>query len=200
VEAASGLGFEEYLREYVWGPAAMFSTALDVPNRLVPHRARGYLVSDSGVEGYPREDVSYKYAGGGMIGSAEDLVRFGWALNRGELLRPETLALMWSPHVDPVRKFDDGGPPILEGRWKLGLAWRIRDDDNGRTFVYAPGTVNGFNAVLLNYQEEEVVVAVLGNGHPVTPALREALTLAGFFLGSSGRTPPLEASDPPGPR
>ena len=125
-----------------------------------------------------------------MIASAEDLVRFGWALNRGRLLRPETLALMWSPHVDPVLKFNGDGPPIAENRWKLGLIWRIRDDDSGRSFVYSAGTVKGFNAfLLLNYQDEDILVAVLGNGHPVTPALREARTFAEFFLESAGGTP-----------
>ena len=191
VESASGLGFEAYLRQHIWGPASMLNSALDVTERIVPHRAKGYLVGDGGVENYPWEDVSYKWAGGGMIGSAEDLVRLGWSLNRGRLLRPETLALMWSPHVDPVLKFNADGPPISENRWKQGLLWRIRDEDSVRrtpesgsgTYVYASGTVRGFNAILLmNYRGEDIVVALLGNGHPVTPALGPTRQFAELFL------------------
>jgi CubicO group peptidase (beta-lactamase class C family) len=182
VETASGLGFEPYLRQRVWGPAGMASAALDLPERIVPHRARGYLVEGDSVTNYPSEDVTYKFAGGGMIGSAEDLVYFAHALNDGRLLEPETRALMWTPHVDPVLQFNGDDPPIPETRWKLGLMWRIRRDQRGREFVYEAGTVKGFNALLIDYYHEGVVAAVVGNGHPVAPAFREALTFAELFL------------------
>jgi len=181
VETASGLGFEDYLRERIWVPADMPGAGFDIPDRIVRHRAKGYLVKDGSVSNYPFEDVTYKFAGGGMLGSAVDLVRFATAINRGLLLRPETVELMWRPHVDPVLKFNGDDEPILEDRWKLALIWRIREDAEGHAFIYAAGTVKGFNTILLNYREQGLVVALVGNGHPVTPALRETLALAELF-------------------
>jgi CubicO group peptidase (beta-lactamase class C family) len=187
VETVSGLDFETYLRDRVWGPAGMTSAALDLPERIVPHRARGYLVEGGNVTNYPPEDVTYKFAGGGMIGSAEDLAYFAHALNDGRLLKPDTRALMWTPQVDPVLQYNGDDPPIPETRWKLGLIWRVRRDERGREFVYQAGTVKGFNALLIDYYHEGVVAAVVGNGHPVTPAFREALAFAEMFLdGPSG--------------
>jgi len=182
VETASGQGFREYLTRHIWNPAGMESSGLDLPERIVRHRARGYLVEDGEVTRYPSEDVTYKFAGGGMIGTAEDLVNFALAINDGRLLRPATVDLMWRPHVDPVVVFEGDEPPSVEKRWKMGLIWRLREDESGRNFVYSAGTVKGFNALLLNYHEQGVIVAILGNGHPVTPAFRAARAIAEFFL------------------
>ncbi len=97
VEKASSQGFEDYMRQHVWSPAGMFSTAFDVPERIVPHRARGYSNGDGKVRNYGYGDLTYKFAGGGMISTVEDLVRLGAALNQGRLLKPETHALMYTP-------------------------------------------------------------------------------------------------------
>ena len=62
------------------------------------------------------------------------------------------------------------------------LLWRTAKDDAGRAFVHHCGTVKGFNACLINYPEQDVVVAILGNGDPVTPARRAAVAFAQLFL------------------
>ena len=80
VETASGLGFEDYLRERIFTPAGMLRAGLDVPDRIVRHRARGSLGENGEVRNHPWEDVTYKFAGGGMIGTAEDFIRFAWAI------------------------------------------------------------------------------------------------------------------------
>src|SRR5215213_5701373 len=92
VEKASGLAFEDYMRRYVWTPAGMLNTAFDLPERIVPHRAKGYHIVDGRMLNYPYGDLTYKFASGGMISTAEDLVRLGAALNRGALLKADTLA------------------------------------------------------------------------------------------------------------
>ncbi|MFP5288343.1 MAG: serine hydrolase domain-containing protein, partial [Thermoanaerobaculia bacterium] len=180
IESASGLAFEEYMRKFVWSPAGMLHSAFDVPDRIVPHRARGYQKVDGRMQNYPYGDLTYKFASGGMIASAEDLARFGIALNRGALLERETLELMYKP-VDPVPRHRENGPPEPMD-FSQALMWRVLEDDAGRTFVHHCGTVKGFNACLVNYPDRDLVVAVLGNGYPMTPARREAVAIAKFFL------------------
>ncbi len=180
VEKAGGATFEEYLRRNIWGPAGMLNTSVDVPERIVPHRARGYEVDAGRTRNYPYGDLTYKFASGGMISTAEDLVRFGAALNRRALLKAETLALLYQP-AGPLRQFRADGLPVpLEH--SQALLWRIGQDEAGRTFAHHCGTVKGFNACLINYPAEDLVVAIVGNGHPVTPARREAAAIARFFL------------------
>jgi serine beta-lactamase-like protein LACTB, mitochondrial len=91
IEKVSGLNFEEYLRRNVWAPSGMLATWLDLPSRVIPHRGKGYVRDRNGVIVNPEyEDVSYKFAGGGMLSSAEDMVRLGLALNAGALLKQAT--------------------------------------------------------------------------------------------------------------
>jgi CubicO group peptidase (beta-lactamase class C family) len=174
------MGFEDYMRKHVWSPAGMSSSAFDVPSRIVPHRARSYSVGNGKIRNYPYGDLTYKFAGGGMLSSAEDLVRLGTALNRRFLLKAETLELMYKP-VDVGLQYREKEPP-QKLEFPQGLLWRIIKDDAGRTFVNHCGTVKGFNACLVNYPEQDVVVAILGNGDPVTPARRAAVAFAQFFL------------------
>jgi CubicO group peptidase (beta-lactamase class C family) len=180
VEKASGMAFEDYLRRYVWNPAGMLSTAFDVPERIISHRAKGYRVECGRTRNYPYGDVSYKFASGGMVSTVEDLVRFGIALNHERLLKADTIALMYRP-IEAVAQFDENGPPQRMG-FSQGLIWRISKDPAGQDYVHHCGTVKGYNACIVNYPDQDLVVAIAGNGHPVTPARREAMAIAQFFL------------------
>lgn len=185
VEKASGRPFEDYLRQHVWGPAGMLATGFDVPSRIVSRRARGYELAKSGVRNAAYGDLSYKFASGGMLSTAEDLVRLGVALNHGELLKPETLALMYKPHLDPVLRFQKTGPPEKED-FQQGLLWRINHDAAGRRFLYHCGTVKGFQSCLVNYVEEDLVVAILLNAE-VGGGWRDNLALADLFRSAAAK-------------
>jgi CubicO group peptidase (beta-lactamase class C family) len=161
VETASGLGFEEYLRQRVWDPAGRASTRLDVAGRVVPHRARGYEMKGGAPAATGAVDVSYKYASGGMLSTAEDLVRLGIALNDGKLLGPAARAQMWGPQVAIVRRFRPDGPPATE-KFQQGYLWRLVKRPSG-DFVCHCGTFNGFNACLLDDPRRDLVVAMAYN-------------------------------------
>ena len=182
VETASGLRFEDYMRRHVWGPAGMLSTSFDLPERIVPHRARGYkLIDGHALNYYPNENVTYKFAGGGMLSTAEDLVRFGSALLGDVLLGQEFVDSMFTPQLSSMLRFDadSGAPSPL--RWRQALMWRIRDDENGRTYIHHCGTIKGFNACLILYREEGLIAAVVENGGGAATGLREARIFADFF-------------------
>ena len=178
VEAASGLGFEEYLRQNVWEPAGMLRTSFDRPERVVRGRANGYLVSGSETTNYPWEDMSYKFAGGGMLSTVEDLARLGEALLQNRLMKPETLKSMWAPQLNGVQQFRGEEPPEPL-RWQQALLWRVRRDESARDFVYHCGSVKGFNACLVIYVEEELIVATADNGGGL--GFAPTLDIAEFF-------------------
>lgn len=166
VETASGSRFEEYMRRFVWEPAGMLSSSFDVPSRIVHNRGRGYVRNERGILINPRYvDPSYKYAGGGMLSTVEDLVRFGQALNDGTLLKPETVATMFTIHVDPVRRFNPSGEPVEED-FKMALGFQLDEDAEGRWYINKTGTVKGTRSVVLSYPEHELVVALQANALP----------------------------------
>jgi CubicO group peptidase (beta-lactamase class C family) len=183
VETAAGMPFEDYMRQRVWGPAGMLSTAFDIPDRVVPHRARAYRVANGRITNSPYGDVTYKFASGGMISTAEDLVRLFVALNHGRVLKPNTVALMYDAHVQRVMMYEVKGPPRqLDSR--RGLIWSVVTE-NGRMIVSHDGSVKGFNACLINYPEEDVAAAIMYNAVG-PPTCTEAKTLANFFLSVPG--------------
>jgi CubicO group peptidase (beta-lactamase class C family) len=196
VETASGLAFEDYLRRHVWAPAGMLSTAFDRPRRIVPRRARGYAIVDGEwVRDYPDENVTYKFASGGMLSTVEDLVRFGVAVNGARLLGRETTERMLAPQLHGTREFNGAGPP-LEMRWEQALLWRIRRDELDRPYINHCGTVKGFNACLILYRDEDLVVAIADNGSGGAADLKGARGFAELFR-PRAREDPSEASSEP---
>lgn len=181
VETASGIGFEAYMQTYVWRPAGMLSSSFDVPDRIVYKRGRGYVQNSNGALVNSRyEDVSYKYAGGGMLSTVEDLVRFGMAINDGSLLEPETVAQMHAVHVDPVIQFVVDGEP-RELPFKQALGWDVQTDAQGRSYISKTGTVRGTRSVVINYPDNGLVVALQANIAPF-PVLATGQGVAQMFL------------------
>ena len=181
VESASGQSYESYLTEHVWAPAGMVNTQLDSPARIVRHRGRGYVWNAAlgRMENASNEDVSYKYAGGGVISSDEDLVRFGHALNSGLLLRPETTAEMYRLQLPlGLPRFgteDKTSPPIGAIQ---GLVFRVGKDAGGRVHAGHSGSVKGTTSEFLNYYADDVVIALhfnYGSGPVDTVAAAHAL-------------------------
>ncbi|RMD95435.1 MAG: class A beta-lactamase-related serine hydrolase [Calditrichaeota bacterium] len=167
IETVTGMKFEEYMRKYVWEPANMLSTQFDVPKRIVHNRGHGYRRNQRGIlENVEYVDVSYKYAGGGILSTVEDLVRFGIALNHGKLLKPKTLAMMYTVQVDPVIRFNPRGKP-QKMPFKQALSWFIRTDAQGRRFISHTGSVKGTRSYFLNYPEYDLVVALIANILPL---------------------------------
>jgi CubicO group peptidase (beta-lactamase class C family) len=180
VEKASGKPFEQYMRENVWGPAGMNATQFDVPDRIVRNRARAYVPGPDGVRNVGYGDLTYKFASGGMMSTAEDLVFFGAALNAGRLLKKETLAQMWTAQIEGVYEWRrDGKPQKPEG--VQGLMWRIGNDPAGRRFVYHCGSVQHFHSCLVNYPDRDLAVSVLENSYEGT-GWKENLAIAEMFL------------------
>jgi len=95
----------------------MLSTEFDIPERIVPHRAKAYEVENRRTLNGPYGDLT------GMISSAEDLVRLGVALNHGQLLKPNTLALMYKPQLSPVIEYQEHGP-AKKLEFEQALIWK----------------------------------------------------------------------------
>ncbi|GAB3999823.1 serine hydrolase domain-containing protein [Spirosoma daeguense] len=164
VEKASGLPFEEYLKKNIWQPAGMLSTSFDVPSRIVANRGKGYVrESDGTLANAPYEDVSYKYAGGGILSTPEDMLKLGEALNKGILLKPATLEKLYKPHFDKNKRDFRANPKQQKDPLWQGLIWWSGKDRQGHTWYGHSGTVKGTRTFLMNFPAEQVVVAIQAN-------------------------------------
>ncbi|MEW6319545.1 MAG: serine hydrolase domain-containing protein [Acidobacteriota bacterium] len=175
VERASGLAFEVYLQERIWKPAGMTATALERPGDVVRFRARQYVRSPSGLHNAPYADLSVKWAGGGMISTATDLIRFHVALEEGRLLKPETLARMYTPFT-----LNDGR------KSSYGLGWELPVDEKGRPWIAHSGGATGGTTYLLRDPARRLAVAILANVQNA-PGLRQiAIGLADAAIATTG--------------
>jgi CubicO group peptidase (beta-lactamase class C family) len=134
VQRTSGEPFEKYVQEHIFTPLGMTHSSFYQPvqKSLSDLPSQGYrgstLKPPLGFE------IFNPVGAGGISSSAADMGRFGQALlNGGELdgnriLKPETLAQMWSPQF----RANDQLPPICMGfyqTWRNSLKWIGHEGD-----------------------------------------------------------------------
>jgi CubicO group peptidase (beta-lactamase class C family) len=152
VELVSGQPFTAYLKQNILTRAGMESTGPDDSFALIPHRSRGYSLASNGeLRNCRLADTSNKIPGGGLIGTAADLVRFALAVQANQLLRAETVRSMFQRAA-----LNDGS------RVDYGMGWRIATDE-GRDQVGHSGGQQGTSTMLLLYPKEGAAVAVMVN-------------------------------------
>jgi serine beta-lactamase-like protein LACTB, mitochondrial len=153
VQGASGQDFLSYMHEHVFEPLGLRSTVEDQPAEIIEQRARFYTQpKDQHVLNAPFVDNSYKWAGGGFLSSAEDLVRFGSALLEPGFLKRDSLQLLFTP-----QKTKDGQET------NYGMGWFIGKSTSGqKIFEHSGGSVGGTSELIL-YPDVHMVVAMLTN-------------------------------------
>jgi len=164
VEGASGEPFLAYMGAHVIGPLGLTHTAADRADSLIPERTRFYdWDSAAGFVLSQPVDNSYKWAGGGFLSTAEDLVRFGSALLRPGFVHATTLDLLFTS-----QRTRDGQPV------GYGIGWFLVADSLGHRRAYhGGGSVGGTTAFGLD-RDSRVVIAVTSNltDAPLGPARR----------------------------
>lgn len=134
VQRLSGEPFEQYVQDHIFTPLGMTHSSFYQPIQkpLAGFVSEGYRSSTlKPAVGF---EMLNPVGAGGLSSTASDMGRFGQALlNGGELdgkriLKPETLALMWTPQF----RASDQLPPICMGfyqDWRNGLRWIGHEGD-----------------------------------------------------------------------
>ena len=166
VERASGMRFQDFLRERIFLPLGMHDTLAYVRGGPeVPHRAYGY----SEIEGHwTRTDQSLTSAvlgDGGIYSSIDDLAKWDAALYDDRLLSDASRSLAFTSWA----KTDD---PAVE----YGFGWRITGDS-----LWHSGETIGFRNVIVRYPKQRLTVILLSNRDDPEP-YRMALAVAKLYL------------------
>ncbi len=91
VEKTSRQDFLGYMDKNIFAPLHMNNTIADYNTAIIPHRTRFYRTKKNGVTANaPYVDNSYKWASGGFLSNAEDLIIFGNAMLYHKLLKPQS--------------------------------------------------------------------------------------------------------------
>ena len=161
IETLSGMSYQDYVRQRIYGPAGMTSSdsyEADVPT---PNLAEGYTRGEDGVL---RSNVFTRpgrgSSAGGGYSTAEDLLRFARAFTGGKLAGPGWTAwVLGGPAPKPGEPAPAGPLPAIG----------------------AAGGAPGMNAVLDLNPGRGLVVVVLANLDP--PAAQEVARWARGLLG-----------------
>ena len=162
VEGASGENFLPYISAHVFRPLGLTHTAPDRADSLIRGRTQFYDRDSAGTFHIaPTVDLSYKWAGGGFVSTAEDLVKFGSALLGPGFLKRETLDLLFTSQRTSAG--EETG---------YGIGWFLRTDSVGHRWVFHGGGSVGGTAAFGLDRDSRVVVAILANlsEAPLDPA------------------------------
>lgn len=149
MEGASGDEFLSYMDKHVFRPARMNDTYAEHSTKEYPGIVSFYLE-----HGEPAWDVdnSYKWAGGGFISTAADMLKFGDAVMENDLIEQETL-----DEALKVAQLKDGS------KTTRGIGFVVDTDDKDRAWIgHSGGSVGGTTMFLL-YPESKLCVVTLVN-------------------------------------
>jgi serine beta-lactamase-like protein LACTB len=152
IEGASGVLFLDYMQENIFTPLEMTNTVPEYMDEIIPNRGRYYVREDNKIINGPYVDNSYKWAGGGFLSTAEDLVKFAKAH-----LRPGYLTEASLTELTTSQKLHDGSET------HYGLGWRTNIDKEGYHWVGHTGGAIGGTSKMVIYPEAEIIVVVLTN-------------------------------------
>lgn len=152
VEKAAGESFLKYMQQRVFTPLRMEHTVADIVDSIIVNRSRYYEVENGVIKNAPPVDNSYKWAGGGFLSTSEDLARFGFAHLSNTLLKPETIATMWTSQK--TNKGEATG---------YGIGWGSGTDDSGRRFAGHGGGSVGGTTFFRVYPDQQLVIVIIAN-------------------------------------
>jgi CubicO group peptidase (beta-lactamase class C family) len=144
--------FLDILREQVSKPLDLEDLRADNNDSTRYNRPVYYHRNDGKLVPTPTVDNSNKWAGGGLLCSAEDLVHYGLAHTRGRYVSEKKLA----PFITSQQTLD--GTPT-----NYGIGFATGKDDAGRTWCGHSGGSVGGTSMLLIYPEHDLVVVTLVN-------------------------------------
>jgi CubicO group peptidase (beta-lactamase class C family) len=161
VEAAAGQSFLAFMREQIFDPLGMTDTRADSTTKDIPDLATSYFPRFAADPRYGPDimreiDLSCYAGSSAFLSTTADLVRFGLAVNNGNVLQPATVRVLQSSQRLPSGQ-ETG----------YGLGWDLETV----TLAGEPTAVAGHDgevlggrvASLMTFREPGIVVAVASN-------------------------------------
>lgn len=153
VQNASKTEFNAYMTANIFKPLGMTNTTLGLSDKTIPNRTLFYNKTNAGkiVLG-PEVSNEHKVAGGGFIGTTEDLIRFG-----NEIIAPKILSQTSVNELIKEQYLENGNGT------GYGVGFGISKTKNGTLKFSHTGGGIGATAFLLIYPNEEIVISILTN-------------------------------------
>lgn len=169
VEGASEEDFLGYMKQHVFDPLEMNNTEPEWSNKEIPNLTSFYVPLSGGNQQAPYVDNSYKWAGGGFVGTTEDLIRFGAAYLDSKYQSQETQEELMTPLT-----LENGEST------NYGMGWRTWSHENEKWIGHSGGSVGGSTMFLINKKHRMVIAYTINRSSVDFDGLHWAL--ADIFL------------------
>ncbi len=167
IRKVTGKSYGSFLHDRIFVPLGMTHTAVYPISGSVPKLATGYCCDNDQL--HPAEAVApafRAFAGGGLLSTVGDMIKWDAALRTGKLLRKSVLQEMWAPG-----RLND---------WtacKYGLGWFTKRQ-LGRLVVGHEGNYIGYSSAICRCVDSDITVIILDNQFRSTPlALAEKIAV-----------------------
>ena len=175
--AAAGMTWDELITRRIFQPLGMSTsttTARDLPNR--PDVATPHGMRDSALKPIRHRNLDNVAPAGSIYSSAAEMTRYvrfilgGGTFEGKQLLKPQTLSVIHTPHVSMQTPPDSLRPSTHFTSY--GLGW-VLTDYKGRKIAWHNGGIDGFLSEMWTVPEEKLGIVVLSNrdGHQLGPAV-----------------------------
>ena len=168
IQKITGKRFAQYMKEDVFLPLGMTSTTFANRRTKVPGRAIQYQnVKFEEVNGTWQsrkldaptlsdiiDNPDYNDVGATLNTNTDDLIKWERALDTGKLLKPETIAAMWTPSTASIRT-------AIDRTYGMGLGWATSDKSGHRNAYHNGGGSSFYNRFL----DDHLTIIVLTNCH-----------------------------------
>jgi CubicO group peptidase (beta-lactamase class C family) len=151
IEKLSGQSYGDFLDTHIFRPLGMTRSGYENPLRIIKNRATGYRHTPyDPISNVPYIEVIRVFAGGGVYGTTEDLLRWDQALYTERLLSRKSIDDMHQPAQEMFP-----GKAFASGVWV--------SEKHGRREIANGGHLPGFITYMARYPEDRVTVIVLSN-------------------------------------
>ena len=151
LEKITGQRYGDFLYERFFHKNGLRHTRYDSNSEIIANRAQGYRFINGTIANDQHMAVSIPFAAGGLIASAQDLVKWQMLLHQGRIVRDDAYQMMIKPGtLNSGEAFDYG----------FGLAIMQFE---GRRMIAHGGGIFGFNSMLLYLPDDQIHVAVISN-------------------------------------
>lgn len=156
VERATGIPFETYMHENVFGKAGMLTCRYFEPDRNIAHLAHGYERDDKGrwqEYDYGEETFFATKADGALYCSINDFVRWERALRDNKVWTAASKRLAYTPWVQIPQDANYGYQPFTG----YGYGFFVQDRPEHPTHVYHLGDNGGFTIYAGKIPERDLI-------------------------------------------
>lgn len=151
MEKATGKPFSQLVHQEVNKPMKLTDLKPDLVDSVRYRRVGFYEWKDSTLLEAPRVDNSNKWAGGGMLCTADDLARFGSGLISSRYLKPDVLERFTTSQATTDGTVTHYGIGVTCGTDDQGMTW----------FGHSGGSIGGTSMLYILPEDNLVVVTLI---------------------------------------